>query len=598
MRYLQFSIENYRAITQQITIPLDKHCLRPLIGINECGKTTILQAIFCFDYQNDNFIEQRHLKNILNLYEAKGNQSAVISAIIEISPEEAKDCYRVYLQKQAEYEIRSIIEQGGQDEQSPDEVRQELRDKRVATFMQHWGKQQVSLEIERHLDSRQRDVAAHCKYKSLKVVNNSELTNFIEKDEEAIADIDQFVKALLFYGPHILYSDDFNDRPPIQIKIPTKDQIERNMLNDWQQIYNVLFKKSLDGSTLHDVANEEDTRRQKNQLDDIAYRLNNDLQEAWMTFLPKNEQGLKENFKLQLTITYSGKTKKLDITVGEKMQYKDNEGSIRTFSITDRSKGFIWYFNLIMKIYYNPKAHRKHSNSNTIFLLDEPGSYLHADAQSELCKALKGFSQGAGAIIYCTHTKELLNPKHIPLQSVMIVEKKHNSENAQKRIDVRRPAVPKKRATGAERPLLEALGLPYFHTLDGQRLTILVEGIMDAYVLRMFVEPLLGSQCNIVPGTNAHTIVQLLSYFIGFDFNYVAIWDNDNMGRAKKAEAEEEFGELESKRFILLPSGESKKMKMEGMFSPHDIPAIATVACRLTNRASILFAGATINFSE
>ena len=52
MEYKKFILQNYRAIVNPIEIDLS-HGIVPLVGVNECGKTTILQAIFCFDYSND-----------------------------------------------------------------------------------------------------------------------------------------------------------------------------------------------------------------------------------------------------------------------------------------------------------------------------------------------------------------------------------------------------------------------------------------------------------------------------------------------------------------------------------------------------------------
>ena len=53
MRYKQFVINHYRAITGPLKIDVDKRTLTPIIGVNESGKTTILHAIFAFDYYND-----------------------------------------------------------------------------------------------------------------------------------------------------------------------------------------------------------------------------------------------------------------------------------------------------------------------------------------------------------------------------------------------------------------------------------------------------------------------------------------------------------------------------------------------------------------
>ena len=52
MLYKSFRIQNYKAI-KDLEIELDEQRLTPIIGLNETGKSTILQAIFAFDYYND-----------------------------------------------------------------------------------------------------------------------------------------------------------------------------------------------------------------------------------------------------------------------------------------------------------------------------------------------------------------------------------------------------------------------------------------------------------------------------------------------------------------------------------------------------------------
>lgn len=61
MHYKSFEIKNYRAIGHVI-VNLDRRMI-PLVGVNECGKTTILQAIFCFDSTNDNEQDEKHFKD-------------------------------------------------------------------------------------------------------------------------------------------------------------------------------------------------------------------------------------------------------------------------------------------------------------------------------------------------------------------------------------------------------------------------------------------------------------------------------------------------------------------------------------------------------
>ena len=52
MRYTQFRFKNFKGI-ENITLPLTGD-VTTLIGLNESGKTTILEAIFCFSYGAEN----------------------------------------------------------------------------------------------------------------------------------------------------------------------------------------------------------------------------------------------------------------------------------------------------------------------------------------------------------------------------------------------------------------------------------------------------------------------------------------------------------------------------------------------------------------
>lgn len=68
MKYIKFIIKNYRAITNPIEIDIKKNKLVPLIGTNESGKTTILQAIYAFDYANDKEYESMILFNSVIIF--------------------------------------------------------------------------------------------------------------------------------------------------------------------------------------------------------------------------------------------------------------------------------------------------------------------------------------------------------------------------------------------------------------------------------------------------------------------------------------------------------------------------------------------------
>ncbi len=84
MEYKGFILEKYRAINQPITIRVDDNKFFCIIGENECGKSTILQGIYAFDYSNDAMTQGVHLKDVGNLYNIGDNNTAKIKALIGI----------------------------------------------------------------------------------------------------------------------------------------------------------------------------------------------------------------------------------------------------------------------------------------------------------------------------------------------------------------------------------------------------------------------------------------------------------------------------------------------------------------------------------
>lgn len=95
----KFYIKNYRAITKELEIEIEKQSLIPIIGVNECGKTTILNAIFAFDFSNDSLNEKgKHLQDIKNLYSTQSGDS-IISALIAISKDEINNFIKERIKK-------------------------------------------------------------------------------------------------------------------------------------------------------------------------------------------------------------------------------------------------------------------------------------------------------------------------------------------------------------------------------------------------------------------------------------------------------------------------------------------------------------------
>jgi 5S rRNA maturation endonuclease (ribonuclease M5) len=240
------------------------------------------------------------------------------------------------------------------------------------------------------------------------------------------------------------------------------------------------------------------------------------------------------------------------------------------FDVIDRSKGFLWFYNFVMKLEFNPKVLGSVA-SKTVYLLDEPGSYLHQSAQEELCKKLVSISKNYGSVIYCTHSHKLLNPNLIPLNSIYIVEKDTKKK-------IKATPLPKIQTkvenTNAFQPVLEALQTPAFESSIVNEKVIVVEGIYDKYAVELMVK--LDNSIFILPGTSADSIIKNIQYLNGFNKTYIAIWDNDDEGEKSYKRATKFFGEIESEKFDLLPLIGTKKRRMEEMFSKKDLDLFRT----------------------
>ena len=570
MKYLEFSIQNYRAINNELTINLTKSKLIPLVGINECGKTTILQAIYCFDYLNDNEYSGKHLSDTKNLYQTSEKYPPKIGAKIEVDfttieniYDSTIDAFAVAIKNENEpindkiteaEERILLIEEDEEESETPEEEIATLK-KTILTLKSSLKKDYESIPfpftkktfvntffLERNLLTKKYYI--------------NDWPNLPQFDEDFH---DSLATDMIAHLPYILYNDDFIDRPPTSIDIPKE---KPKVLNGWLDIYERLFEATSEDYSLFDIINETDTRRRDAILSDVQEVLNKTLSKAWKTFLLSNHGSITVKLTLIPNSTSTPNPFKLDIKIVEKIDSKE-----RLFHVADRSKGFLWFFNFVMKLEFNPKINGE--SKNTVYLLDEPGSYLHYTAQEKLCQKLVDVSKKHGVVIYCTHSHTLLNPDIIPLNSIYIVEK-----DKSKRIKATPlPQVKTKiENTNAYQPIFEALQINALQMETKMTKFIAVEGIYDKYAIELFTQ--LNNDIGFFPGTSADSINKNIQLLLAFNKKYVAIWDNDTEGRIHYKRALIFFGEMEHKKMDLLPLGKRLSRRMEEMFESNDLEII------------------------
>ena len=552
MQYNKFIIKNYRAIKGPLEINL-KNKIVPLVGINECGKTTILQAIFAFDMANDDLNKSKHIQNIGNLY-ALEDDTCEIKAIISIRKEELISIINELIKENENTRIRNDGKKEGLDSNTEewkklDNLNQycmrqnEIYNNLIQILEDKVTEDCIEFEIIRRLTENDGNTYSMI----FKLFNKIDDFNYI---------ITELSEKIVTQLPPILYSDDFNDRPDGEVEIT-----ESGNTTEWERIYYRVFNNALKKQdfSIYFLL-DEDSRRRKSTLSDVSRYLSNNLTEAWSRF-SNEKRKITISFDLEERIEKEERKRFLQINIVENVN-----GQERIFGISDRSKGFIWYYNFIMKIQFNPK---QNINGNTIFLLDEPGSYLHETAQNELCKKLVEISKDEGVVIYCTHSPQLLNPSYIPLSTINIVSKTKSKVNCVPISSYKTRST----QTTAFQPIYEALQIPEFKMIDNDKKIVAGEGIYDKYVIEMFCD--LPKDVITFGSANAKSLRDNIQYFIAFSIKYMAIWDNDPEGNCHCKNAKNEFGDIESKNFFTLPNLHNKpKVRMEEMFEIEDMKLI------------------------
>lgn len=541
MRYNKFIIEKYKAIQKPIEINVSKKSLIPIIGINEYGKTTILNAIYSFDYWNDKYNDTtKHLDDVENLYSTK-NEPAVITGIIEADFEDVRTVYLEFIEK-------------------------------LKSGKKNFDINKVPLLTEEN----------HNGYITLSRIISSQGTKNYVLDKDSIFNAfpeqnilgETIIKSL----PFILYFDDFRDSFPNKVDIDEE--------NIWTDIVEELFNRTDESYSIYNLKDITDERQRKNIISDVQSKLNDTLTKEWVNF--KIDNNSKDFFEIRLDFEKIEKKiikeKPSPTNPSAKIEYEDTEikdyisfeviekdiqGRSRTFYIKDRSKGFYWFFNFVMKLEFNPNI--AGADNNSIYLLDEPGSYLHPFAQNKLCKKLIELSN-KNIVIYCTHTHYLLDPVYIPINNIHIANKDIESGiTLLKYIDYSENDLTNTSLKIAFQPIFDALQINPFSLNFHYKKFLLVEGIYDFYAFNLFNT---DNDLCIIPGKGADSpIDNLISLMLGFGHPFYVLWDNDKAGVFSMNKATSFFGEeLASKSFRVLPF--KKTTILQDLFNGGDIKLI------------------------
>lgn len=237
-----------------------------------------------------------------------------------------------------------------------------------------------------------------------------------------------------------------------------------------------------------------------------------------------------------------------------------------------RSKGKQWHLAFYVKV-----SARSNEDVPNIILIDEPGLFLHANAQKDILKKLEASANDA-QIIFSSHSPYLIEIQK--LNRIRLVS----------RTEEKGTVISNKIHKDADKetltPIITAIGLDLSLGIDiAKENNIILEGMSDYYYLCALKEYLdfeFKKEVHFIPMQGADKSKLLIPLMIGWGLNYCTVLDNDKKGRKVDSELKKYFGYNGVKTIFV---SDKKNEEIEDLFEKNDF--IECVLCEKSKDLSI-----------
>jgi len=523
MKYTKFIIRKFKGI-KELELDLTKYPVGkifPLVGLNESGKTTILEAVNFF--QEDLADSKKH--EILHKKDS-GNFTGNIEIEAELLLEEIDN-----------------------------KVIKDFLDSKLFKIEKNITTISITKKYVFNNASFQKQESTWSWSPSLKVKIGSQRTykSLYSENKEVWNELANEVKKII---PKILYFPDFLFDFPTKIYLENIETLssekEKEVQGEYKQIIDDILHTIDSKYSLSDFLTKlkalTDTAKQSaaSQIkQDISSILNQKIVVPWQEIFPGPNKSI-------LIETGNDQT-------GYFIQLKVNEGT-SSFLINERSLGFRWFFGFILFTEFR-KA-RIDESGEYLFLFDEPASNLHESSQQKLLSLFEKLIDKS-KIIYSTHSPYLINPKFILNCFIVKDTGREGSNDYDFRQNIK--AIPHKQFVASYpneethfRPILDVLefSVTEFDLTDQ---IIFTEGKFDYYTFKWIEKTFFTDQeydFKFYPGASVDKYENIFREYLAHNKKFIAIFDADGntttKGKGAKIRYLKEISqELEKQVFTL-----------------------------------------------
>lgn len=209
-------------------------------------------------------------------------------------------------------------------------------------------------------------------------------------------------------------------------------------------------------------------------------------------------------------------------------------GDGETLQLGERSNGLKWYLETFIDAKANNLPQR-----NVVYLFDEPGCFLHVNAQKELVSLFGHLADQGNQVVYTTHSPYMLDTEKDGIHRIRAVVK-----DPQGFTHIYKTAYDNKISPDSVHdtlaPIVNALGMNMNDTFGPakNKINIVTEGISD-YIYMCMMGKLLDIDAEkyaIIPSQGASKCVDICAILHGWGCKYIAVFDYDKAGVESGAE--------------------------------------------------------------
>lgn len=509
MKLIGVKINNYKSFGEEENY-LYVNNLNTVIGKNESGKSNLLDALADIGYigiSDNKLFEKNNRKSekdvkIELFFETKENENFLydnykgkVSVILE-----DKDTYKIneefgeYIVNLKEY--KEILEEILilKDEVP---IRKPENRKKMLIIIEGFEKVKEEIFVKPEFyDSF---------VNTLKATKDEKILKLLELFETMIGRLDNIY--LNFPNFVKIENVDLKNRYTIS---ELKEELEE--YNDRSILYQLFNICEIDSKKLISVMEKKESTKIRECEEDIQRLIEENFIKKFKQFY------LQETLKIAIDV----KSDSLDIMI------KSTSGAYLDY--TERSNGFKWYVSIFIQLLYKNKS--SGTMTSHILLLDEPGVYLHANAQRELRNLLSDLSKNEEQIIYTTHS-----PFMIDKEDLLSIRALIKDDDGYSHIHNKITTIPtnEKSRYDTITPILYALGCDAAYDMgpSDSECNIITEGITDYYCLIGYSESTDNKmKYKIIPSNGANDVTSIAAILFGWGCNFVILLDQDDKGRS------------------------------------------------------------------